>query len=71
METISFVLDADERLNYGQCLDQAVFKSHYQILNCTTKPYLYEIKFFYPANSKEVGSADLKSFCLKLFFALD
>lgn len=29
MDLISFFLDADERLNYGQCLEKPFFKSHY------------------------------------------
>lgn len=28
------------------------------------KPYLYEIKFFYPVNGKKVTESDLKAFCL-------
>lgn len=64
MDSISFFLDADERLNYGQCLEKPFFKSHYQILKCKTNSYLYEIKLFYPASDKKVTENDLKALCL-------
>ena len=52
-QMISFSLIVDERLSYGQCLEEGFFKSFYQILNCKKTPYLYEVKFFYKKNSKE------------------